>query len=101
MTEPRYIGTVSLGNILTIISLLFTVTAAGAAFAFGYGALSTVQAEQARRLDTVEASQRDREGRLRVIEATIAGQASDLRNIQTGIDEIKATLGRMTAAPAP
>lgn len=81
--------TVSFGNLLIIATVIGSVSAA-------YSSLASAQSEQDRRLSRVEISQQDREARVRALEINVAGQASDLRNIQIGINEIKASLEKMT-----
>lgn len=94
-SPPRFTPTISLGNILAVATALFSLACSLAGFAYGYGVLSSQQAEITRRIDQIENSQRDRENRTRLLEANSAAQASDLRNIQKGIEEIKVILARM------
>ena len=79
---------ISLGHIISIGTLLV-------AGALAYAQLATSLDAAARRLERVEASQQDREIRLRSLEISVSGQASDLRNIQTGIADIKASVDRL------
>lgn len=80
---------ISLGHLLSAVAMLI-------AGAMAYANLQSAQVEQSRRLERVEVSQQDREARVRALEINVAGQASDLRNIQIGINEIKAALVSLT-----
>ena len=60
-SPPRFTPTISLGNILAVATALFSPACTLAGFAYGYGVLSSQQAEITRRIDQIENSQRDRE----------------------------------------
>lgn len=84
----KFSNQISAGNILAALAMLV-------AGLLAYASLVATQDAQQRRLDRIEASQQEREVRLRTLEVTIAGQASDLRSIQVGIGEIKAALDKL------
>ena len=94
---------ITMGNIIMMIPLLL-------ALAGGYSNLQSEQSRQADRLVMLETNARDRaalsdasrasmEVRVGATEVAIAGQSADLRNIQTGINEIKATLEKLAGKP--
>lgn len=79
---------ISLGHIISILTMLV-------AGSMAYANLQSAQAEHQRRIERVEQSQQDREVRLRSLEISVSSQASDLRNIQLGIADIKASLDKI------
>ncbi|NBT33028.1 MAG: hypothetical protein EBT13_14300, partial [Rhodobacteraceae bacterium] len=93
---------ITVGNLLTILAL-------AVAAVFGYATLQAELAHQADRITTLEASTREvtsdtktqqavTDSRLRAVEVLQASQTSDLKNIQTGINEIKAALANLQAS---
>jgi len=93
---------VTVGTLLTILVLIVGAVT-------GY---ATLQAELARhndRLGSLEQGNRDQasdtralnlqtDARLRAVETMQASQTSDLKNIQTGIDDIKAAIAQLQAS---
>lgn len=92
MHRLQFDNKISLGHIISIASMLI-------AGALAYANLHATQASQHRRLERVEQSQQDREVRLRALEISTSSQAADLRNIQMGIADIKASLDKMMTRP--
>lgn len=95
---------ISAGNILTVVTMF-----AGAIW--GYNdmlarqtalekSLAAEQLAASQRVQRFETTAAQFEARLRQTELTQAGQTSDLRAIQLGINEIKGQLDRMAGQPA-
>ncbi|QPM89164.1 hypothetical protein [Pseudooceanicola algae] len=85
----KFDGTVSLGNALSIATVIVGLS-------IGYAKLQAQQEDSHRRISVIEAAANAREGRIRAAEIALAGQSSDLRNIQNGIDDIKKSLTQLT-----
>lgn len=94
---------ITLGNILTIVALFIGLAA-------GYSNLESrlsAQAEKVAAMDQVirerivlaESRAANTDTRMRAVEVMQASQTSDLRNIQVGINDIKATLERLGDKP--
>lgn len=94
---------ITIGNVITIAVLMATLSA-------GYADLRSEQLRQTERSATFSADMRDSasafdtyrasvEIRVRAVEVVQAGQGSDLRNIQAGINEIKASLEKLVGKP--
>lgn len=94
-----YDNKITLGNMLTIGTLVFGLAAS-------YANINARQNNSEERLSLVEsnlkestmetnARERELEGRLRLIEVAQASQSSDLRNIQVGINELKTSLDQL------
>ena len=81
---------VSIGHVFSFASMLVLC-------AIAFASLQFSNSTQWERLQKVEARSDQYAERLRAVETAIAGQSSDLRNIQVGIAEIKAQLDRLTA----
>ena len=78
----------SLGNLITIGVVLFGAVGAWFTLVAGQQGLS-------REMIQVQANVSAHESRIRSVEIAQASQSSDLRNIQIGISEIKAALGKI------
>ena len=80
---------ISLGHVLTFLAMLIG----------GISAWSNLRSDQDRMMTEMTRMQSEnsaRESRLRTLEIAQASQSSDLRSIQTGISEIKATLDKLS-----
>ena len=102
MASMEWENKITMGNVLTIAITVATIVA-------GYTRIQAEQSYQADRIAALERESRERvqaltvqqaaqDTRIRGVELMQAGQSSDLRNIQTGIDEIKAALERLTTS---
>lgn len=91
---------ITVGNILTIAAMLL-------AGVWSYSTLTTEIYRQADRIVSIEQIIRERtamrdadsarkDSRLNALEIVQAGQSSDLRNIQVGINEIKIAIGQLS-----
>lgn len=93
MAGLQFDNKITSGNLLTIGAVVATVVA-------GWTNLQAVQVQQGRQLEALElevtATTAQTESRVRSLEIQQAGQSSDLRNIQVGINEIKAALDRLS-----
>lgn len=94
---------VTIGNVITAAILFATLVA-------GYSDLRGQQLRQAERssafvedmrdsAESLDALRTSTDMRVRAVEVVQAGQGSDLRNIQTGINEIKASLEKLVGKP--
>jgi len=88
MTRPTFDMKISLGNVLSIGSVVVGLT-------MGYTTLRADGLETRRMVATIETSALQRESRLRAVEIQQAGQSSDLRSIQAGILEIKGLISSL------
>ena len=93
MAGIRFDNLMTTGNMITITTL------AGLAVS-GWTAFQARAEFQVDRIDTIEGTAALIDSRVRALEIMQAGQQSDLRNIQTGIDDIKVSLQRLTGAGA-
>jgi hypothetical protein len=80
------------GNIVTIITLIVSITIA-------YAKLDAQQTYQGEKIDTLEKIAAASDGRIRAVELAQASTASDLRNIQATLNEIKTSIDRLTERP--
>ena len=87
----KFDGTVSLGNLLSMITIV-------AAVAVGWGKLSGDIASLTSRMTSTEQASAGREVRVRALEVWQAGTAADIRSISAGIADIKAKLDRLTGS---
>ena len=81
----RFDDKISSGNIITVIVVAGT-------FLLGYGNLLATQTAQGEKLIGFEAASTALESRLRLVEIAQASVNSDIRSIQTGIEDIKRAL---------
>ena len=91
----RFDNKISLGHVISIVAMLGAGILAYANLRATQESLQAAHANTSHRIERVEKSQLDREIRLRALEISVSSQASDLRNIQTGIADIKASLDKM------
>ncbi len=89
---PWFDPQISIGAILQIIAMIVLVVG-------GYSALRAEQSALANKVLKIEASADAREARLRAMEITQAGAASDVRAIQAGITDIKLMLNELVKRP--
>ncbi|MGR3376067.1 hypothetical protein [Salipiger abyssi] len=89
MPSFRFDGTISAGNVVTILTMVVTVTAA-------YVTLEETQEAQAMRIARLEAGATATDARLRAAELTLAGQASDLRSISATLLKIDSKIDRLS-----
>ena len=90
MTRPTFDMTISLGNMLSIGSVVVGLS-------IGYATLRADSLETRRMIVAIDAASLQRESRLRAVEIQQAGQSADLRSIQTGIAEIKSLINQIRA----
>lgn len=91
MTAPRVDPTISLGNILVVLTMIFT---AGVAWAVTRE--RTISSQVA--ITEVRADARDLEARVRGLENTISAQTGQLTTIITSQSELKADVKRLLEA---
>lgn len=89
MAGVKFDPTISTGNILSILAMLVTLTAA-------WVSITKTQEMQAITIDRLETSARGLESRLRATEMTQAGQASDLRSIQATLAKIDSKIDMLS-----
>lgn len=90
MTGMQFDNKITSGNLLTIGALIVGLVA-------GYTNLQALQDRQASQISSLESEVNGSEIRVRTLEIQQAGQSSDLRNIQIGINEIKTAVERLGA----
>lgn len=78
----KFDSTVSLGNILSIVTVVIGLS-------IGYATIKSDQVTLRRDIEGIKLLSNGREERLRAVEIQQASQSSDLRSIQVGIAEIK------------
>lgn len=95
----RYDGTVNAGALLQVVTIVATVAGMGAYIQSDLVRLAENQTRMesafASEVATIRSEASERAARLRAAELTIAGQTSDLRNIQAGIADIKVSVDRL------
>ena len=89
MAGVKFDPTISTGNILSILAMLVTLTAA-------WVSITKTQEMQAVTIDRLETSARGLENRVRATEMTQAGQASDLRSIQATLAKIDSKIDMLS-----
>ena len=90
MTGMQFDNKITSGNLLTIGALIVGLVA-------GYTNLQALLDRQASQISSLESEVNGSEIRVRTLEIQQAGQSSDLRNIQIGINEIKTAVERLGA----
>jgi hypothetical protein len=80
---------VSIGNIIQGLMLIVAISIA-------WGSLRSEQIAQSRRVEALERATAERELRIRGVEISQAGTASDVRSIQAGIARIETLLDSLT-----
>uniref|UniRef100_UPI0040473AF3 hypothetical protein n=1 Tax=Yoonia sp. TaxID=2212373 RepID=UPI0040473AF3 len=84
----KFDSTVSLGNLLSIVTVVVGLS-------IGYATIKAEQTTLIRDIEVMKSNGSAREGRLRAVEIQQASQSSDLRSIQVGITEIKELIGKL------
>lgn len=103
MTGMQFENKVTIGNVLTMLAMI-------AGMFWSYSQLQQEQARQADKIESINGTLRDRvalvdarnaafETRMRAVEVAQASQSSDLQNILSAVNEIKAALAVRGAKP--